>query len=115
MEIIIIINAVLGLFILVAFFGMSANIRKIKETLNPVLKRYEIEDSQARRLEYYVCKSLGDKPGQVKAVTKIIYNELLEPGIGDTEIIARYEKLKKKYAKIFDDCGYSFPPNLEVK
>ena len=115
MEIIIIINAVLGLFILIAFFGMSANIRKIKETLNSVLKRYEIEDSQARRLDYYVCKSLDDKPGQIRAVTKIIYNQLLEPGIGDEEINNRYIKLEKKYGQIFIDCGYPFPPNLEMK
>ncbi|MDB5129203.1 hypothetical protein [Mucilaginibacter sp.] len=104
------------LVLVVTFFNISGNLRKIRETLIPVLTKYQNDELQAKRLKFYVNKSLpGNELQQIIALTEIIYAELLEPTISQLERNSRYERLGNDYGAIFDRLGYQFPSNVEQK
>lgn len=108
-----VISAVIGVLILVAFFGMSKNLRDIRLDIDALMKNKKADDKKALRVQYYVYRSLpGNEHKQAIALTEIIYFDLLDASLSLAERDALYEKLKTKYQPFFEKLGQPFPLNI---
>jgi hypothetical protein len=102
MEIILISEIAIGLTILIVFFKMGLNIRKI---------RTEIETGKLSdaRINYYVNLTAGKKDEARNYLAYIVFSELVPMANYPVGRKALYNELKEKHTPKFEALGYGFP------
>jgi hypothetical protein len=102
MDLYLLISAVLGIAVLITFFGLSSKLRAIKETVLEVPK----EDAKTK---YYIHFANGEMDKARYHLEYIIFHQLNKSGQSDSERKKLYENLKKKYATHYEKLGATFP------
>jgi hypothetical protein len=102
MDILIIVNIIVGLIVLITFFNIAARLKSIKE-----LTAYDLRHKT--KVEYYLHYLKGNKEEAYNYLLRNILTQLTIDDISDPARRIKYEELKKRYSKLFEDLGYEFP------
>lgn len=102
MELVLWIECIIGIIILVVFFKLGLNVRKI---------RTEIESSKLldARINYYVNLTADKKDEARNHLAYIVFSELVPMADFPVGRKALYNELKEKHTAKFEALGYDFP------
>jgi cell division protein FtsX len=102
MEIILVTEIAIGLTILIVFFKMGMNVRKI---------RTELETGKLRdaRINYYVNLTADKKDEARNYLAYIVFSELVPMADYPVGRKTLYNELKEKHTPKFEALGYDFP------
>jgi hypothetical protein len=102
MEFILLIECLIGIIVLIVFFKLGLNVRKI---------RTEIETGKLRdaRINYYVNLTAGKKDEARNNLAYIVFSELVPMADFPIGRKALYKELKENHTVKFEELGYDFP------
>ena len=102
MEIILLIECVIGIIVIVVFFKLGMNVRKL---------RAEIETGKLMdaRINYYVNLTADKKDEARNYLAYIVFSELVPMADYPVSRKALYNELKEKHTPKFEALGYDFP------
>jgi formiminotetrahydrofolate cyclodeaminase len=109
MELSLIINAILGIVILIAFFRMSSNLSAIKDELKGFKAASNRNIRREHNLNYQLNRVIGEKEAAYKNLMFILMYDLTSETFTPQRLREQYDYFKLKNEVKFTELGYPFP------